>query len=462
MTRGRRTLSCLLPALILAAAPGSASAVEPLLRLEAGANVRVESNPLRVALYPETHFGVREHGRLWVGLREPMISLGFGGGASALHYPALADPARSEPTGFDRLTEWHLGVRVVPGEGTRFEVELAPTIGIRATPEDRHDEPDGEPGDILTLPRRRDRHPVAVFPGYDLRGAIPARLSFVPFTGMRVTVHGGVRGVSYYAQGDLLTPGSTALLHRLDGGAAARVEWSASHAFGLRLDLGFTQSQGLGAAHRLANLDPGTIQRFWTLGTINRAGGVAGVVVRPSDVLRVDVRVGAMVGHDSSTSLAYTQTPVALVGLVRARLAPNPTTRLELGVGRDARLPRTLLGTETSAWVRFDATIADRVEPQAGFQWSYRDGLPEALQAEHRWTGGGGAAVRLWKTLYVEAGYRFSMLNPSSTNQGEYVAHQAFVGVLVRADPGERLGDRWGSGLPYPDDEPPAARPAPP
>lgn len=445
VSRGSRAAISLV-ALLLTAPPATALALDQELRLEGGANLLFESNPLRVAQAPQVAAGAREYSRVWFELREQWLSIGMGGGMAVLEYPSLRSPGPGGPAGFDRLTEWHIGARLVPGDGSRFEFEVSPTMGTRASPEDDYDEPDPEPGDVLTLPRRRDRHPAAFPATYDLRGSIPARLSILALPNLRVTLHGGGRWLMYMSAGTMLTASPSVLLRRFDGGGGARVEWSPTHAFGVRVDLGLTRSQEL--------------ERFLvgTESTITRAAGAAGVVLRRDDAVRVDVRLGWAGGYDSRAG--WLLAPGGLIGLVRLQVAPNPDVRLEGGVGRDVRQPLGLLGVETSAWVRFDASIVERVEPWAEFQWSYREVLTLASLNEHRWTTGTGVALRLWGGVHFEAGFRWSILNPSSNNVGEYISTRVHFGLQIRSRPGALLGDRWGSGEPLSTDEPPAPRPA--
>ncbi len=424
-------LLCGFAALLLL--PSSAAAETELL-LEGGAELVVDSNPLRVSQGPTLAAGALERSRAWFELREKWLLIGVGGGFESLQYPSLRATGPGGPVGFDRLTEWHLGLRVVPGWGSFIEVEVAPTMGARATPEDGWDEPDDEPGDLLALPRRRDRHPDASPATYDLRGAIPARFTFLPMRDLRVTLHGGGRWLLYSAAGTMLSPSPIVLLRRFDGGGGARIEWSALPQVGVQVDLGLSRTIEL---ERPLGGDEGVL---------TRAGAVGGVVLRHLDVVRVDLRIGWLAGHDSRAG--WLLAPGGLVGLGRVQLAPDPALRIEAGVGRDVRLPLGLLGTETSAWVRVDANVVDRVEPWGGFQWAYRDVLTLPSVNGHRWTAGTGVRLRAWGGLWFAAGFRWSMLNPSSTNSGEYISARAHVGLHIRAYEGPAMGDRWGGGEP--------------
>ncbi len=127
-----------------------------------------------------------------------------------------------------------------------------------------------------------------------------------------------------------------------------------------------------------------------------------------------------------------------LIGQAEIALRPITTQRLALGFRRDFSFRYYAYHiTDTQAYFKYKGLIASRLQIQADVTYIYRDlegndggddGIP---RTEHQLSAGAQVDVFIADWFAVLAGYRFSMVNPSSTNQGEYIDNRVNIGLRL-------------------------------
>jgi len=126
--------------------------------------------------------------------------------------------------------------------------------------------------------------------------------------------------------------------------------------------------------------------------------------------------------------------------LARAEIAIRPvaTQRLAFGFKRDFyfRYYANRI-TDTQAYVKYKGLIGGRLAILSDFTYIYRDlradeSDPRAnTRTEHQFGAGVGVEVMAQEWFHITARYRFSAVNPSSTNEGEYIDNRVHLGIIL-------------------------------
>ena len=122
--------------------------------------------------------------------------------------------------------------------------------------------------------------------------------------------------------------------------------------------------------------------------------------------------------------------PGGILGQVEFSLRPVLTQRLGIGFIRDFRFQYfTNRIVETQGYFKYRGLFFERLQIAADFSYTYRDLAGWLTRTEHQWGAGVNVDVLLARWFHVVAGYRFSAVDPTSTNEGEYIDNRVTVGL---------------------------------
>lgn len=263
--------------------------------------------------------------------------------------------------------------------------------------------------------------------GYELGVQLPLELRFRPTGAFQIGVDAHWEYTRAYHP--VFTPSPTVLGQPHDVGGGVSLDWRffpRSH-FMVDADVGHI-FQGPASPVRS---DQAVENTYWRAQV-----GLKGDVTRKLSMM-------GMIGYGNvylGTAL-QAKNLTAIEGLIgRAEIAIRPvlTQRLALGFVRDFHFRYYAYHiTDTQAYFKYKGLIGGRLQVTADVSYIYRDlegndsgddGIP---RTEHQLGAGVGVEVILADWFAVMAGYRFSMVNPSSTNQGEYIDNRVNLGVRL-------------------------------
>ncbi|MBJ95515.1 MAG: hypothetical protein CMP23_13715 [Rickettsiales bacterium] len=121
-----------------------------------------------------------------------------------------------------------------------------------------------------------------------------------------------------------------------------------------------------------------------------------------------------------------------ILGQIELSMRPTTTQRLAVGFKRDFNyryFTNRLL--ETQGYFKYQGLFSDRLQVAADFSYIYRDMAGWLTRTEHQWSAGVEVDVLLARWFRVVAGYRFSAIDPSSTNEGEYIDNRINLGITL-------------------------------
>jgi len=168
--------------------------------------------------------------------------------------------------------------------------------------------------------------------------------------------------------------------------------------------------------------DPAWFWRVWF--------GLKGDITRKLSLL-------AMVGygnvHFAPTSGTPTLTgPAGILGKVEFAVRPVTTQRIAIGFVRDYAFAYYASRIEnTQAYFKYQGLFFQRVTASVDFSWNFRNLVGHVTRNEHQWTAGVGVSVMAAEFFHVDVGYRFSAVNPSSTDVGEYIDNTITLGFTL-------------------------------
>ena len=127
-----------------------------------------------------------------------------------------------------------------------------------------------------------------------------------------------------------------------------------------------------------------------------------------------------------------------LLGRAEIALRPVATQRLAFGFKRDFyfRYYANRI-TDTQAYVKYKGLVGGRLAILSDFSYIYRDLRADASDArahtrtEHQFGAGVGVEIMAQEWFHVTARYGFSAVNPSSTNEGEYIDNRVNLGIIL-------------------------------
>ncbi len=168
--------------------------------------------------------------------------------------------------------------------------------------------------------------------------------------------------------------------------------------------------------------DPAWFWRLWF--------GLKGDITRRLSLL-------AMIGYGNihygaGASTTTLTGPSGILGKVELAVRPVTTQRLAIGFNRDYAFAYYTNRIEnTQAYFKYQGLFFQRLTAKFDFSWTYRNLVGYTTRTEHQWTAGVGLDVMIAEFFHVEADYRFSAVNPSSTNQGEYIDNTVQLGFTL-------------------------------
>ncbi len=124
--------------------------------------------------------------------------------------------------------------------------------------------------------------------------------------------------------------------------------------------------------------------------------------------------------------------PGGLLGEVELSVRPVITQRLGVGFRRDFQFRYyTNRIVETQAYFKYRGLFFERLQISADFNYTYRDLAGWLTRTEHQVSAGVNVDVLLARWFHVLAGYRFSAIPSSSTNEGEYIDNRITLGITL-------------------------------
>jgi len=256
---------------------------------------------------------------------------------------------------------------------------------------------------------------------------VPLKLRFRPTRAFSLSVDGRWNWNRSYFSPVLISPDPTVLgnRHALAGGLS--LDWR----FFPRSHLLFNGEVGRviwGPYDSTSGVDFGASQEnstFWRVFL-----GLKGDITRKLSFL-------AMIGYGNAYFGATATTPKltgveGILGKVEFAVRPVLTQRIAVGFNRNFRFSYYSNRVEdTQAYFKYQGLFFQRLTASFDFSWTLRNLVGHITRTEHQWTAGVGIEVMIAEWMHAGVSYRFSSVNPSSTNEGEYIDNLIKFGVTV-------------------------------
>ena len=124
--------------------------------------------------------------------------------------------------------------------------------------------------------------------------------------------------------------------------------------------------------------------------------------------------------------------PSGLLGKVEFAVRPVLTQRIAIGFNRDFQFTYYSNRAEsTQAYFKYQGLFFQRLTAAFDFSWNFRNLVGHIIRTEHQWTAGLGLELLIAEWFHAGVSYRFSAVNPSSTNEGEYIDNLVKFGVTI-------------------------------
>ncbi|HCP45259.1 MAG TPA: hypothetical protein DIU15_04425 [Deltaproteobacteria bacterium] len=161
--------------------------------------------------------------------------------------------------------------------------------------------------------------------------------------------------------------------------------------------------------------------------------GLRGDITKKVSFMAMGGYGGVYYGEDNESS--NLTGPDGLLARVEFALRPVLTQRLALGFRRDF-LFRYFADNiaETQGYFKYSGLFFGRLAPNASFSYTYRQIQGWLDRQEHQWAAGGGIKVIITPWLDVAVDYRFSAVNPSSDDKGEYIDNRVTLRISLGFD----------------------------
>lgn len=257
---------------------------------------------------------------------------------------------------------------------------------------------------------------------------VPLQFRFRPTRAFNVTVDGRWNWNRSYFSAALLSPDPIVLGNRHELAGGLGLDWR----FFPRSHLLFNGEIGRtlwgpadpnpSGADFSASQEPATFWRVYL--------GLKGDITRKLSFL-------ALIGYGNAyfgpTAVTPKLTgPAGLLGKVEFAVRPVLTQRIALGFSRDFQFTYYANRVEaTQAYFKYQGLFFQRLTASFDFSWTLRNLVGQTTRLEHQWTAGLGLEVLIAQWFHVGVSYRFSSVNPSSTNEGEYIDNLVKFGVTV-------------------------------
>ena len=254
---------------------------------------------------------------------------------------------------------------------------------------------------------------------------VPLTLHFRPTRAFTINVNGRWNWARAYFSPVLvsLSPAVLGNRHELAGGIG--VDWKFFPRSHLVLDGEFGRvlwGQVDPGQTASSQQDPAWFWRVWF--------GIRGDITRKLSLL---ARIGYGNVHFDPAASTPTLTGLnGLLGQVELAIRPATTQRLAIGFNRDYRFAYYSNRIEnTQAYFKYQGLFFQRLQATFDFSWNFRNLVGHITRTEHQWTAGVGLDLMVAEFFHVEAAYRFSAVNPSSTDVGEYIDNLVTVGFTL-------------------------------
>ncbi len=267
--------------------------------------------------------------------------------------------------------------------------------------------------------------------GYELGVGVPLEFRLRPTSALKFTIDGHWRYIRSYFIATAFDPNPAVLGQPHDVGGGVAVDWKffpRSH-FLFDGDIGHVFQ---GPFDSDTALHDGPIENTYFRVML----GMKGDVTRKLSMMGMIGYGGIFLGEANRE-----QNLTGIEGLIgRAEIAIRPvlTQRIAFGFERDFYFRYYAYHvTDMKAYVKYKGLIAGRLAIVADFAYIFRDlegasggsdGIP---RTENQWGAGAGVEVMIAEWFHILAGYRFSAVNPSSNNVGEYIDNRVNIGFTL-------------------------------
>ena len=257
---------------------------------------------------------------------------------------------------------------------------------------------------------------------------VPLQLRFRPTQAFNITVDGRWNWARSYFSAVLITPDPTVLGNRHEIAGGFGLDWR----FFPRSHLLFKGEVGRvlwgpydpnpGGSDFGASQENSTFWRVYL--------GLKGDITRKLSFLALIGYGNAYFGQSATTP--NLTGPTGLLGKVEFAVRPVLTQRLALGFSRDFQFTYYSNRVEaTQAYFKYQGLFFQRLTATFDFSWNFRNLVGHITRNEHQWTAGVGLEILITEWLHAGVSYRFSAVNPSSTNEGEYIDNLVKFGVTI-------------------------------
>lgn len=253
---------------------------------------------------------------------------------------------------------------------------------------------------------------------------VPLAFHFRPTRAFLIDVYGGWKWNRAYFSPTLLSSSPIVLGNRHEVSGGVSVDWKFFPRSHMVLDGNFGRvfwgPQSAGAP--FTPQDPAWFWRVWY--------GLKGDISRKLSFL-------AMIGYgniyfDQGSGTTGLTGPSGFLGKAEFAIRPVTTQRLAIGFSRDFDFAYYTNRIEnTQAYFKYQGLFFQRLGATFDFSWTLRNLVGHVTRTEHQWTAGVGLEVMVAEFFHVEAGYRFSAVNPSSDNTGEYIDNLVQLGFTL-------------------------------
>ncbi len=121
-----------------------------------------------------------------------------------------------------------------------------------------------------------------------------------------------------------------------------------------------------------------------------------------------------------------------LLGEAEFAMRPVLTQRIAIGFSRSFNFQYYADKiVDTQAYFRYAGLFFQRMQVTGEFSWIYREMTGFVARTEHQWTAGAGIDVTILNWLRAGVAYAFGTVNPSSSNEGEFVDNRVTLGVTL-------------------------------
>lgn len=257
---------------------------------------------------------------------------------------------------------------------------------------------------------------------------LPIQFNFRPTRAFRFNINGRWNWARSYFSPVLITPNPTVLGNRHEVAGGLGLDWRFFPRSHLLVSGEFGRTfwgpadQVASGANFAGSQEANWFWRAWV--------GLKGDITRKLSFLAMIGYGNAYFGEGATTP--NLTGPAGLLGKVEFAVRPVLTQRLALGFSRDfqsAYYSNRVEGTQ--AYFKYQGLFFQRLTATFDFSWNFRNLVGHITRTEHQWTAGVGLEFLIAEWMHAGVSYRFSAVNPSSDNTGEYIDNLVKFGVTI-------------------------------